>query len=127
MSETIASEFTDICIVTAVSIEFKTAASLLSGKTFKQVSRMKICHGSFGARQITILQSEIGAFGFAERLDEHLAGNRYDALIVVGLAGGLDPKLRVGDAVLYDQCYDARFVDLSVRDRSIYKQPASIA
>jgi nucleoside phosphorylase len=50
----------------------------------------------------------MGARRFDQRLAEHLAVNRYDALIVAGLAGGLDPKLRAGDAVLYDLCHDAR-------------------
>jgi nucleoside phosphorylase len=50
----------------------------------------------------------MGAVGFDERLAKHLANNRYDALIVTGLAGGLDPKLRAGEAVIYDLCGDAR-------------------
>jgi adenosylhomocysteine nucleosidase len=53
----------------------------------------------------------MGAVGFAERLAEHLTSNRYDALIIAGLAGGLDPRLRIGDAVLYNLCYDARAID----------------
>lgn len=69
---------------------------------------MKICRGRFGRRRITVLQSGMGARGFDRRLAEHLAANRYDALIVAGLAGGLNPKLRAGDAVLYDLCYGAR-------------------
>lgn len=69
---------------------------------------MKVCRGRFGQRWITVLQSGMGARGFDQRLAEHLAVNRYDALIVAGLAGGLDPKLRAGEAVLYDLCYDAR-------------------
>ncbi len=103
---------TDLCIVTAIDIEFKIAADLLSEKSLVEEPRMKICRGFFGARRVTILQSEIGAAGFAERLAKHLESDRYDALIVAGLAGAIDRKLRVGDAVLYDLCYDARAIDL---------------
>ncbi|GEM_PF-972386 len=71
-------------------------------------SSMKVCRGRFGRRRIAVLQSGMGARGFDQRLAEHLAVNRYDALIVAGLAGGLDPKLRAGAAILYDLCYDAR-------------------
>jgi adenosylhomocysteine nucleosidase len=139
------SGFTDLCVVTAVDVEFKIGAELLSGKTFSEepswergrprlpalgeelLSKpgrrgrlrsqgIKICRGLFGGRRITILQSGMGAAGFAERLAEHVANNRYDSLIVVGLAGGLDPKLRVGDTVLYDLCYDARAIDLARRE-----------
>jgi len=127
MGETDAAGFTDLCLVTAVGIEFKIAAGLLTAKSFSEEPRMKICRGLFGARRVTVLQSEMGAVGFAERLAKHLADNRYDALIVAGLAGGLDPKLRVGDAVLYDLCYDARAIDIMLRERPSREELNSIA
>lgn len=107
--------FADLCVVTAIDVEFKIAADLLSGKSFSEEAGLKICRGFFSARRVTALQTEMGAVGFAERLAKHLESNRYGALIVAGLAGGLDPKLRVGDAVVYDFCYDAR----SVRQTSV--------
>jgi adenosylhomocysteine nucleosidase len=151
MSELGVSGFTDLCVVTAVDVEFNIAASLVSGKSFLEESPgarplgaqvslpadfprgptdrikqartpalpggrsqgMKIRRGLFGGRRVTILQSGMGAVGFAERLAKHLTNNRYDALIVAGLAGGLDPRLRVGDAVLYSLCYDARDADFT--------------
>ena len=146
MSEPGASIITDLCIVTAVDVEFKIAASLLSGKSFSEKPPwerrrprlpapeedlsskpggearlrplgMKICRGLFGGRRVTILESGMGAVGFAERLAKHLTDSRYDALIIVGLAGGLGPRLRVGDAVLYNLCYDARATDFTRRER----------
>jgi adenosylhomocysteine nucleosidase len=118
MSEPRASGFTDLCVVAAVNVEFKIAAGLLSGKSFSEETRMKICRGLFGGRRVTILQSGMGAPGFAERLAEHLGNNRYDALIIAGLAGALDPRLRVGDAVLYNFCYDARAIDFPIHEHS---------
>jgi len=162
MGETGAAGFTDLCLVTAVGIEFKIAAGLLTAKSFSEEPpserrrpclrgsaqehldepgrqgrlpsqdfsegpRLKICRGQFGARRVTVLQSEMGAVCFAERLARHLADNRYDALIVAGLAGGLDPKLRVGDAVLYDLCYDARTIDFTLEERPAREEIRSIA
>jgi adenosylhomocysteine nucleosidase len=141
------SGFTDLCIVTAVDVEFNIGVDMLSGKspdagqtlvspgagqskvspTYSEKSRIKICRGLFSGRRITILQSGMGAVGFAERLAKHLTNNRYDALIVVGLAGGLDPALRVGDAVLYDLCYDARAIDFTRREWPDREQVAAIA
>jgi futalosine hydrolase len=109
------SGFTDLCIVAAVDVEFKIAANLLSRKSFSEEPHMKICRGLFGARRVTILQSGMGAISFAERFAEHFAKNRYDALIIAGLAGALDPRLRVGDAVLYNLCYDARAINFPLR------------
>lgn len=108
MSEAGETGFTDLCIVTAVDIEFNVAVGLLVDRSLSEESQMKVCRGRFGHRRVAVLQSEMGAAGFAERLTNHLATNRCDGLIVAGLAGGLDPKLRAGDAVIYDLCYDAR-------------------
>src|SRR5215831_6722387 len=125
MSEPGAPGFTNLCVAAAVDVEFKIAAGLLSGKSFLEEPRMKICHGLFGGRRVTILQSGMGAVGFAERLAEHLTNNRYDALIIAGLAGGLDPRLQVGDAVLYNLCYDARAIDFTGRERPPCAEVAS--
>ena len=127
MSEPCDSGKADLCIVAAVDVEFRIAADLLSGRSFSDEPRMKILRGLFGGRRVTILQSGMGAVGFFERLAKHLTNNRYEALIVAGLAGGLDPKLRVGDAVLYDLCYDARSVDLWRRTAAYPEDLAAIA
>ena len=99
---------TRLCLVTAVDVEFKTATSLLAEKSFSAESKIKLCRGVVGARAVTVLQCGIGAHGFANWLANHLAENCYDALVVVGLCGGLDPRLKTGDAVVYDCCLDAR-------------------
>jgi nucleoside phosphorylase len=117
----------DLCIVTAVDVEFNSAASFLSDKSVFTESRVKILRGLFGGRRVTVLQSQMGARGFAEWLSRHLADNRYDALVVVGLAGGVDPKLRVGDSVLYDLCYDARAIDFPPSTQFLDKDVGRIA
>ncbi len=99
---------TRLCLVTAVEIEFKTASGLLIESSFEDEAQMRVCRGRFGDRQVTVLKSEMGAFGFAERLAAHLADNQYDALIVAGLAGALDPKLKTGDAIVFNLCYNER-------------------
>ncbi len=97
-----------LCLVTAVDIEFKTAVNLLSQTASSIESGFKICQGLFGNRNVTVLQCGMGARGFAEWLGHHLKTSSYEALIVVGLAGGLDPKLKAGDVVIYDLCQDGR-------------------
>lgn len=99
---------TRLCLVTAVDVEFKTATALLAEKTASAESNFKICRGTVDDRRITILHCGIGARGFADWLTQHLTENRYEALIVVGLAGALDPRLKTGDAIVYDHCLDAR-------------------
>ena len=101
-------EAQEICLITAVDIEFNAAASLLTAKTFSTESQIKICRGRLGHRRVTLQQCGMGAHGFANRLSVYLKHNRHDALLVTGLAGGLDPQLKSGDAVIYDLCHDAR-------------------
>ena len=98
----------NLCLVTAVDVEFKTATSLLSQQFRLTESGFNICQGFFGDRGVTILQCGMGAYGFAEWLNLHLKNNSYNALIVVGLAGALDSELKAGDAVIYDLCRDGR-------------------
>jgi nucleoside phosphorylase len=100
--------FKHICIVTAHDSEFKIAAGLLNEKAYYNEGRMEVCRGSFGDRQLTILKSGVGALGFAQRLFDHLQHNQYEALLVAGVAGALDPQIKTGDAVVFDSCYNAR-------------------
>src|SRR5262245_5348238 len=98
----------DICLVTAVNVEFDAAASVLVPRTFSEELRIKTCRGRISGlsedRRVTVLQCGMGAPSFAGRLSEHLRHHHYDALIVAGLAGGLDPNLKPGNAVIYDFC-----------------------
>jgi nucleoside phosphorylase len=111
-----------LCVVTAIDIEFNTAARLLADRSISSENRMRICRGFFGDRRITVLKSELGAIGFAQRLANHLKHNAYDALIVIGLAGALDPHLRTGDAVVLDLCYEAH--PAAAESNSREKRPA---
>lgn len=104
-AESVFPEPANLCLVTAVDIEFKTATGLLNSKIFSNESKIKICQGLFANRRVTVLQCGMGARGFAEWLKSHLNECGYDALIVAGLAGGLDDSLTAGDAVIYDYCH----------------------
>lgn len=104
-----------ICLVTAVDVEFKLAISLLSQAVLSTESGFKICRGLVSDRRVTVLQCGIGARGFAEWLTGHLKNNHYQSLIVAGLAGGLDPKLKTGDSVVYDLCHKADGQSAKVR------------
>lgn len=102
------SNITDLCVVTAVDVEFNTATSLLPSKALSTESPVKICRGNLGQRRITVLQCGMGAPGFSDWLATHLKNNRYDALLIAGLGGGLKSHLKSGDAVIYDICHDGR-------------------
>jgi adenosylhomocysteine nucleosidase len=100
--------FDQLCVVTAADIEFKTVAQLLREKQTVNEADLIYCRGRRGKRSIALLQAAIGAAGFAEKLAQHLATQRYDALLVLGLAGALDSQLKTGDVVVYERCLDLR-------------------
>lgn len=102
------SDCLDICLVTAVDIEFNAAVRLLANPVHGEEDGLRLCRGARGARRITVLKAGMGAIGFAPRLEAHLDANPCDAVIVAGLAGGLVPELAAGEVVLYDRCLDAR-------------------
>ena len=105
-------EIKDLCLVTAVDVEFNVATSLLNSKIFSTEFQIKTCRGTAGddsgQKRITVMQCGMGAPAFAEKLSEHLQHYTYDILLIAGLAGGLDPGLKSGDAVIYDICHDGR-------------------
>lgn len=109
-----------LCVVTAAAVEFNAMAGLLKGAEHSSEGGLKSCRGRLGENQVTVLMSEIGAAGFAEKLSKRPAANQYDELIVIGLAGGLDERLKVGDVVVYDSCI--RITDAAVKSGAGEKQ-----
>lgn len=88
-----------LCLVTAVDLEFKIATELLSEKSFHDNSTIR--RGVAGGRALTIFKSGMGAVGFLPRFNSHLQTNVYDGVLIAGFAGALDPRLNVGEAVVY--------------------------
>ena len=102
-----------LCLVTAADIEFNHIVkalrpeALIGRELDTRMCRANLS-GKQGKRPIVVLQSEMGAPNFAERLRRHLAIFPYDGLIVLGLAGALAPALKAGDIVLYENCLVAK-------------------
>jgi nucleoside phosphorylase len=107
-----------VCVVTAADIEFKSVIKLLTGALTQLELRLKVCRGRFKGLAVTVLQTEMGAPKFAERLQDHISIFDYDALLVIGLAGALDPALRTGEVVIYDRCLDGRDAEARLQNRS---------
>lgn len=94
-----------LCIVTAADIEFNAVTEQLSESSSLEFDEIKICRGRAARNSVTVLQSQIGAHGFRQKLAAHLAQEKYDAVIVIGVAGALSPELKVGEIVFYDTCF----------------------
>ena len=94
-----------LCVVAAASIEFKAVTQQLSETIFSTDDDLNTCRGRAGRNQITVLQANIGAVGFREKLISYLRKQACDAVVVLGLGGGLSPDLKTGETILYDTCF----------------------
>lgn len=94
-----------LCVVAAASIEFKAVTQQLSETIFSTDDELNTCRGRAGRNQITVLQANIGAVGFREKLVSYLQKQACDAIVVLGVGGGLSPELKTGETVLYDTCF----------------------
>lgn len=97
-----------LCVITAADIEFKAVAQRLTESQFSKIAGLKQCQGRAGRNLITVLQSEVGAPNFREKLAAHLAETSYDAMMMIGLAGALTPELKTGEVIFYDTCFAFR-------------------
>lgn len=107
-----------LCVVTAADIEFKTVAKLLRTPVYHATTGLPVLHGSCVQWDVDVLKSNIGAPDFSEQLQAHLLTERYTALLVIGLAGGLNPGLKTGDVVVYESCLDGSTPTASSREKS---------
>ncbi len=110
-----------LCVVTAADIEFNAIIRQLKECSFAHSEGIRICQGRADRNQITVLQSQIGAGGFRKKLIAHLYETKYDALLVIGLAGALSPELKTGDVIFYDTCFVFRpeFVTTAEDDQAL--------
>lgn len=92
-----------LCLVTATDIEFRITAQLLSDPVVSFEGDLHISRSA----GVALLKTEIGAPSFPEKFDRHLAANTYDAVLIAGFGGALDPGLRRGAAVVCDRCIRA--------------------
>ncbi len=97
-----------LCVVTAADIEFKAVTGGLRDRTYAQTNGLKECRGRAGRNFVSVLQSEIGAPDYQEKLSLHLSATPYDALFIIGLAGALAPALKTGEVIFYDTCFAFR-------------------
>jgi nucleoside phosphorylase len=91
-------------IVTATGSEFHAVAALISQRVVETSGQLRLSKGFIGSRPVSLVKTGIGAVGFIPQLEAHLARTGYDALLIAGLAGGLNPGLKAGDVVIYDSC-----------------------
>lgn len=100
----------NLCVVCAVDIEFNAIRSLLSNAKRVKEFNTDICIGKYNNRDIFVIKAGMRAPRIHEQLKYFADKYSFDQLIVAGLAGALDPSLKVGDIVSNHILYSDKIV-----------------
>jgi nucleoside phosphorylase len=92
-----------LAIVTAFAPEYRAVNRWLSDRRFSAPAGFPCCQGMTPRGPVTVFQSGIGAVRFLPWWADHLMRTPYRALLVVGLAGGLQAGLPVASLLLYQR------------------------
>ena len=88
-----------IGILTAMSVEFRQVAAMLSQSETQQHGPLSYLVGTLGEKRIVLLQCGIGKVNAAMGVTSMILHYKPDCVISTGVAGGIDAQLRVMDVV----------------------------
>lgn len=95
-----------IGILTAMSVEFRQIASILTDTKLQKAGPHEFLTGSLGDKEIVLLQCGIGKVNAASGVTNLIVNFRPDSIVSTGVAGGIDTCLKVMDVVVSTQtCY----------------------
>jgi nucleoside phosphorylase len=95
-----------LCLMVAADIEYKAAADVL--------------HKLQAQDHVILLKTGIGAIRLPDRVGVALKDGSFDHVLIAGLCGALDSKLRRGDVVVYDESRSTGAslkLDVTIADR----------
>lgn len=95
-----------IGVLTAMSVEYKQIASILSDTKTEKIGPHEFLMGKLGDKNIILLQCGIGKVNASSGVTSLIINFKPDSVVSTGVAGGIDTCLRVMDVVVSTQtCY----------------------
>lgn len=95
-----------IGVLTAMSVEYKQIASILSDTKTEKIGPHEFLKGKLGDKNIILLQCGIGKVNASSGVTSLIINFKPDSVVSTGVAGGIDTCLRVMDVVVSTQtCY----------------------
>jgi adenosylhomocysteine nucleosidase len=95
-----------IGVLTAMSVEYKQIASILTDTTTEKKGPHEFLVGNLGDKRIVLLQCGIGKVNAASGVTNMIISYKPDSVVSTGVAGGIDACLQVMDVVVSTQtCY----------------------
>ena len=95
-----------IGVLTAMSVEYKQIASIMSDTKTEKMGPHEFLKGKLGDKNIILLQCGIGKVNASSGVTSLIINFKPDSVVSTGVAGGIDTCLRVMDVVVSTQtCY----------------------
>ena len=95
-----------IGVLTAMSVEFKQIASILTDTKLEKIGPQEFLTGKLDDKTIVLLQCGIGKVNAATGVTNLIINFKPDSVVSTGVAGGIDTCLRIMDVVVSKQtCY----------------------
>ena len=95
-----------IGVLTAMSVEFKQIASILTETKTEKFGPQEFLVGTLGDKTIVLLQCGIGKVNAATGVTNMIINFKPDRVVSTGVAGGIDACLKIMDVVVSTQtCY----------------------
>lgn len=95
-----------IGILTAMSVEFKQIASILTETETEKIGPFEFFVGNLKDKKIVLMQCGIGKVNASSGVTNMILNFHPDRIVSTGVAGGIDVSLRVMDVVVSTQtCY----------------------
>ena len=95
-----------IGILTAMSVEFKQIASILTETETEKIGPYEFFVGNLKDKKIVLMQCGIGKVNASSGVTNMILNFHPDRIVSTGVAGGIDVSLRVMDVVVSTQtCY----------------------
>lgn len=95
-----------IGILTAMSVEFKQIASILTETETERIGPYEFFVGNLKDKKIVLMQCGIGKVNASSGVTNMILNFHPDSIVSTGVAGGIDVSLRVMDVVVSTQtCY----------------------
>ena len=98
-----------IGIIAALPQELEIITANIEGKQIRQIHGYEICKGKIDHVDIVIILGGVGKVNATISSQLLISNFKLDALIVTGLAGGLNSKYEIGDIIIANGVFQHDF------------------
>lgn len=92
-----------IGIIGAMAVEVDGLKEKMQNMKARQISGVDFCSGSIGNREVVVAQAGVGKVNAAVTAQTMILKYGVSALINIGVAGGIEKTLKIGDIVVADR------------------------